>query len=400
EPTLLRRAAQKLKLMTDAAQRCQNRPSPELTVYGMRDILALLTEVAGGELVGVHDIYNARPEQKTVSITAAKVTEVLGSKYTDADVENALTRLTLPFSKKGSEFVVTPPFERGDITIPEDLVEEVGRILGYDRVKPTELRALTETPHTSHRNLIEAVRELMVAEGYNEVSTYSMVEKGDVELAQPLAADKGRLRTGFVVGHAKAAALNATNVPLFGVPDLRMFEVGHVWPKGKEKFALGATYWTGGKGAEKTIQAELARMKEKLEALVGKKVNALVEGNTVEFDMRELTATDAAPPLALTQKALSTFHPFSVYPFVLRDIAVWTPDGTKADAVENVIRMNAGGLLYRSDLFDSFSKGGETSYAFRLVFESMERTLTDDEVGELMEKVTTALETKEGWKVR
>jgi len=398
--TLIRKMSQALKLSTDASQRYQNRPSPELTAYGMREILALLKEVAGGEVAGVVDIYNTKRPMKSVSVTAQKISEVLGSDYSDNDIVGALKRLDLSFEKKGGEFVVTPPFERSDITIPEDLVEEVGRIIGYDRVKPAELPVLSAVPFTRHRALIEAVRELMVAEGYNEVSTYSMVENGDVELTSPLADDKKYLRTGLTLGHEKAIALNSTNLPLFDVPDLRMFEVGHVWPQGKEKFVLGVTYWVSGKGAEEKISAELKRMREKLEAVVGKKVGALESPNTIQFDMHDLTDTNATPAFTQTQEKLSSFRPFSVFPFVLRDIAVWTPDGTAADRVRDVIRSNAGELLHRCDMFDTFSKDGKISYAFRLVFQSMERTLSDDEVNVHMKTVTDALNEKEGWKVR
>jgi phenylalanyl-tRNA synthetase beta chain len=402
--TLIRKMSQALKLSTDAGQRYQNRPSPELTAYGMRNLLALIKEVAGGELIGVVDVYNQKPETRSVAVTTKQVSGLLGAEYSDGDVEDVLKRLDLTFTKKSDEFVVSPPFERTDIAIPEDLVEEVGRIIGYDRVPPTELPAEKDEKFTAHRNLIEAVREAVMAEGYNEISTYSMVEKGDVELVLPLADDKKYLRPDLATGHKKAIALNSTNLPLFNVPDLRMFEIGHVWPparpgKGDEKFALGITYWISGKGADKTIKDELTRIHTKLEELTTRKVKAKINGNTIEFDIHELTDTKTMPDIQLTSATLSPYHPFSIYPFVLRDIAVWTPEGTTAEAVAELIRDNAGALLFRSDIFDTFSKGGKTSYAFHLVFQSMDRTLSDEEVNGHMKTVTDALSAK-GWEVR
>jgi phenylalanyl-tRNA synthetase beta chain len=92
--------------------------------------------------------------------------------------------------------------------------------------------------------------------------------------------------------------------------------------------------------------------------------------------------------------------PFSRYPFIARDIAVWTPEGTLAESIENIIWDKAGALLKRVDQFDTFTKDGKTSYAFRLVFLSDERTLTDEEVHGHMRAVTDAMNGQEGWQVR
>jgi phenylalanyl-tRNA synthetase beta subunit len=99
------------------------------------------------------------------------------------------------------------------------------------------------------------------------------------------------------------------------------------------------------------------------------------------------------------QYRLGAYKPFSVYPFVLRDTALWVPAGTEANAIEDVIRGNAGELLVRLNQFDRFEKEGKVSLAFRLVFESMERTLTDEEVNGVMKSVTGAL-LKAGYTVR
>ncbi len=138
--TLIRKMSQSLKLFTDASQRYQNRPSPELTAYGMRDILVLITEVAGGELVGVVDIYNRKPERKSVSIIAKKVASVIGREYSDNDVADVLKRLGLSFEKQGDTFTVMPPFERNDIVIPED---PCGGGRAYHRVRQGRLGGVT-----------------------------------------------------------------------------------------------------------------------------------------------------------------------------------------------------------------------------------------------------------------
>jgi phenylalanyl-tRNA synthetase beta chain len=94
-----------------------------------------------------------------------------------------------------------------------------------------------------------------------------------------------------------------------------------------------------------------------------------------------------------------TYTPFSTYPFVSRDIALWCEEWVTAGDIDTLIKEEAGELLLHTTLFDEFKKEGKVSYAFRLVFQSFERTLTDDEIGIIMEKVTTAL-TNQGYTVR
>jgi phenylalanyl-tRNA synthetase beta chain len=98
--------------------------------------------------------------------------------------------------------------------------------------------------------------------------------------------------------------------------------------------------------------------------------------------------------------ALEKYREFSLFPFALRDVAVWTPSGTEESEVIAVILKEAGEHVARIDLFDRFEKEGRTSYAFRLVFESFTKTLSDEELVPAMERVTVALNAKDGWQVR
>lgn len=300
----------------------------------------------------------------------------------------------------GSRFVVTVPFERNDLRIREDLVEEVGRIIGYERIQPAVLPPMPEVVFTDKRRRIEALRSLLVQNGFNEISTYAMTDVGDVELALPLAEDKKYLRTNLAHEHAKAIQLNLPNLPLFGASDLRMFEVGHVWPKGEEKFVVGITYVAPGKGGDAKRDAMFAELQKQVRELLQRDIpEGSVHGNTVEFNMHELVEEGAVPSAPTIETKLGMFKPFSMYPFVLRDIALWVPEGTSVAEVEKVIVSNAGELLVRIDSFDTFTKEGKTSYAFHLVFQSIDRTLSDEDVHVPMTAVTAALSEKD-WQVR
>ncbi|MEK7530941.1 MAG: phenylalanine--tRNA ligase subunit beta [Patescibacteria group bacterium] len=395
--TLLRRASQALKIFTDASTRYQNRPSPELVGYGMRDVLALIKQVAGGELVGVVDEYPRKPVARTVSVTRKNIEEILGAEYSETVIEDVFARLGFSFSKNGDAYVVTPPFERIDINVMQDLVEEVGRIAGYDHVATKAMTASGSVPKNEVIAACNAVRDILAKEGYSEISSYVFQDVGDVEMAKPLADDKKFLRPSFERGHMRAIEQNGPNLPLFNAKDLKLFEIGAVWPKGKEKLILGVTHWTPEKSANKKTDAALGAVSEFLSAAAGKPLSSARIGNTLQFEISQLigvlSATNAKPPSL-------TYQQFSLYPFVLRDIAVWVPDGVAASAVESIIREKAGALLKRCDLFDTFSKEGRTSYAYRLVFQSMDKTLTDAEVNAWMKVVTDTLHEQLNWQVR
>jgi len=371
--TLIRRTSQRLKLLTDASLRYQNRPSPELTAYGMREVLALIKEVAGGELVGVVDVFPKKAELKKVSVTAEEVSRLLGAIYSDASLDDTFTRLDLPFTKKGSVFTVAPPFERTDIAIPEDLIEEVGRIIGYDKLPAAELPATTGTPDQSRFRGIERMKDMLVEQGFTEVSTQSFAKKGDVYLANPLDKTMPALRVNLEENLKAALERTKQYAPLVLPPTEKpkLFEVGTVFPEAGEYMELRMTErvpeW--GDKAETSDNLSVAKLED-----YGK---------------------DYSPK----RYGLGAYKPFSPYPFVLRDIALWVSTGTDVGFTKSHIEEAAGPLLKRCDLFDTFEKEGKTSYAFRLVFDSMERTLTDEEINKLMEAVVAAA-AKEGWQVR
>jgi phenylalanyl-tRNA synthetase beta chain len=367
---LIRRVAQELHLFTDASQRFQNRPHPLLVEYGMRDVLALITEVAGGEVVGVTDVSAAHTMAAPVSVSLVRINSLLGSSYTTTEVESAFTRLGLPCATQADTFTVIPPFERTDLTIPEDLIEEVGRIMGYDEIPARELPPLTETPDQARYRGIERMKDQLVEQGFIEVSTQSFAREGAVVLANPLDIEKPALRTSLEENLSEALAKAKYVAPLVLAPKQKpkLFEVGTVFPKEGEYLEL--------------------RMTEQA-----------WEGVPTHDNLSVAKLEDYGKDYEPKSYPLSAFAPFSVYPFITRDIAFWAPSGTDEVPTQSLIRTHAGELCTRVDLFDRFEKEGRTSLGYRLVFQSTERTLTDEEVNTLMEPVIEAL-IGQGFEVR
>jgi phenylalanyl-tRNA synthetase beta chain len=178
------------------------------------------------------------------------------------------------------------------------------------------------------------------------------------------------------------------------VADVRLFELGTVFAKDGERLSLVLGY-APVSGKKQKVLEEIAAELGALLNLSLSSADSVLEVPLGEADLEKLG--EGYEPRGV---ALEKYKEFSLYPFALRDVAVWTPSGTEESEVVAVILKEAGEHVARIDLFDRFEKEGRTSYAFRLVFESFTKTLSDEELVPAMERVTAALNGKDGWQVR
>ncbi len=324
------------------------------------------TEGVARELAAILDLplndatepdYSGAP---TVAVTVAGINMVLGSDFSREDLLDVLGRLRFKVEEDGDTLHVTAPLPRTDIAILEDVAEEVGQVLGYDHIAPVELPPIKGKPDQARFRGIEKVKDWLVERGFSEISTQSFAVKGDIKLANPMDKTHPYLRTNLDENMKDALAKARHYAPLVLMPGQKpkLFEVGNVFPKAGEHLAVATS--------------------EPVPDLPAIEDNASYEPQRVE---------------------LGAFKPFSPYPFTTRDIAFWMPAETDSNAVERMIRENAGELLVRLDQFDRFEKERKVSLAFRLVFQSFDRTLTDDEVNAIMEKISAAL-AAQGYEVR
>lgn len=366
-PVHTRKAAQRFNQRTEAAKRFENEMPDDLALYGIQAVAELVRDVAGGEIVGYGIKRAHSAELPKISVSLSEINEALGTVFSETQVEDVFRKLEFAYEKREGSYFVTPTFERLDIVIPEDLIEEVGRIVGYDKVIAAELSAFPKQPEVNQLFAAsERVREDLIAKGYSEVYTSVFSEKGERQVLNKVGGGKSYLRSNLTDGLTEALERNIHNKDLLGLTEVKLFEIGTIWPKaGAEEIVVG-------------VIGEKEKPHEK----------------PLSTYVQEISLYDT-----FLSSRTERYRSFSRYPSITRDVAMWIPTDIKPEAIESMIRSHAGELLIRIDLFDTFEKGGKTSFAFRLVFQSFDKTLTDDDANHRMESVYKALKA-EGYDIR
>jgi phenylalanyl-tRNA synthetase beta subunit len=306
-------------------------------------------------------------------------------------------------------YVVRVPLVRLDVRTKEDLAEEIGRIIGYDTLTPV-LPKLSRVGLLPKRTYYEnKVREILFACGFSEVITYTFGDRGEVELVKGLADDKEKLRSSLGDGIYEACSRNMHNTPLLGKKSIALFEFGNVFKEGKESKHFSLALDDSNK--KNTFIKEIEMITEDIRRVLGlANIPNDVFSNkpyVIEIDFDTLIETLEEPSTyeAPTFAALPpvTYKTVSPYPFIARDIAMWVPASVTWEHVLSLCHQVRNPLVVRVDLFDTFSKTIEgvakTSYAFRLVFQSNDKTLTDEEVYPHMEEYY-ALFRSNGYEIR
>lgn len=377
-PVAVRKTARRLGLLSDSAKRFENDLSPTLCDFGMRELTGLILEIcpeAGFE--DVIDIYPNKQEERMVKVSKDYIDKVLGIEVPEKEFEKILSNYKFEFKKEGSEYSIKIPDLRLDLVNKEDFAEEIGRVYGYDKVKP-ELPKINFTPKKNEQyEKISNAREILINAGYREVMTYAFAEKGDVEVLAS-ASDKKFLRTNLTDGLKKSHELNKVNAPFLGVDEIKIFEIGTVFAKDGEE-----------------VHICFANKKEVKEM----PLNKFISDNSSPEEHGYFSAEkflELAPSRSLVspeENSLSSyFKLWSSYPFIVRDIACWVPEATDENILSDIYKEFGTELLQgEPKLVDKFAKDGKISYAFRLIFQSYDRTLTVEEVNQIIAKITEKL---------
>ncbi|MEK7095599.1 MAG: phenylalanine--tRNA ligase subunit beta [Patescibacteria group bacterium] len=374
DPVFARKTGQALNIVTDARKRFENDLSPTLAPYAMRELSALIAEMCPeATFEDIVDTYPQEQEERKLSFSISKISKILGVEVSLIEVGNILERYHIGYKNDGDMFEIVVPPMRLDLNIEEDMAEEIGRIIGYDRVLGSVPQIEFKTKGNETYAKISLARNKLLDDGYSEVMTYVFCDKGEVEVMQS-ASDKKFLRTNLTDGVKESLKLNKTNAPLLGLADVKIFEIGTVFLKDHEEIRV--CY-----GDKKEIK-ELS-------------LDEFVKNNPSN-PANPARTSDASPE----ENSLQKFRMWSLFPFIARDVAVWATSEAESQQIHEVIKESMGDMVVKGpDLFDTFTKEGKTSYAFKLIFQSYERTLTDVEVNEVMAKIADNIKAK-GWEVR
>lgn len=389
--TNIRKTAKRLGLRTDASIRYEHELTSHLVEPAMHYLTELLLECGGTpktKVGAVVDVYPRPEAAREITVTPHDVERLLGVSLSEEEIGKILDQIGLSW-KPG--LVVQVPPTRLDLALPADMVEEIGRVYGYDKIPGIVVPPLSKPTPLKSYFYSEEVRSLLAENGFSEVYTYSFVGSGEVEVQNPLAQGLGFMRAVLGSQISDRLAFNIKNKDLLELDEVRIFEIGTVYLKNEER---------------KHLVLGSSNKKTDLAAFLLWPVENLYKGseNILEVNFTQLLESlpdaGALSDLEKYPTAPGGYAPINPYPCVSRDVAVFVPSGTAEAEVIAVIDAEKGPLAVRGPrLFDRFEKEGKISYAFRLVFQAPDRTLTGEEVQERMDAISKAL-TEKGWQVR
>ena len=248
-PVTLAGKARSYGLHTDSSHRFERGVDSQLQRKAIERATALILEICGGEPGPVTEVVSPEhlPKQRQITLRAAKVSSLLGVVIADDHIEALLTRLGLQLEKQqgttGAQWRVLVPSWRFDIAIEEDLIEELGRIYGYDNLPVTTPDALLKMKQIDESTVpVTDIRRLLVSRGYQEAISFSFIdpqlhnwfdsERQAVALANPIASDLSVMRTSLLPGLVKTVAYNLNRQQ----SRVRLFETGQVFLNDSEGF--------------------------------------------------------------------------------------------------------------------------------------------------------------------
>src|SRR3972149_428422 len=234
DPVSIRKTAQALNVFTDARKRFENDLSAELGLYAMVELSALIAEMCPEAIFeDVVDIYPKKQEERKLSFSSDRISKILGLDVSIKEIEDILKRYVFKYVLNKNEFEIIIPPMRLDLVTEEDMAEEIGRVIGYDKLKG-EIPKINFKPQVNETySKISLARNKLLEDGYSEVMTYAFADKGEVSVLAS-ASDKTFLRANLADGLKESLKLNKINSPLLGLKEVKIFEIGVVWTSAEE----------------------------------------------------------------------------------------------------------------------------------------------------------------------
>lgn len=445
-PSVIAGKARRLGLSTDSSYRFERGVDFGNTRNALEYATQLILKICGGQAGEVTEVSGNLPERHPVKLRMSRLNSVLGIAFERAKVGQLLKQLGFSFSEDDASFTVTPPSYRFDIEIEEDLIEEVARLHGYDHIPATppvaNLNMLAAPEQQQHLN---ALRDALVANGYQEVVTYSFVDESwerdlmgnatPIKLKNPIASNLNVMRTGLWGGLLDALVYNLNRKQ----DRAFLFEVGAVYQQIGNAFQettriSGLAYgsdkpeqWAASNTevdffdvkahVESLISATLVYEKAEHSALhPGQSARILVDGNIVgwlgklhpkwqqHYDLPKNTFLFELDASAVMCKPLPVYQEVSKLMPVRRDLAVVLDENIAVQSVINEIYQAKIQHIQEVALFDLYQGKGiaenKKSLALSVLMHNTEQSLTDIAVDSSMNNLLQLLQRRFGAELR
>jgi len=458
-PISTRKTSKTLGLSTDASHRFERGVDPEGTVRAVNRAAVLMVELGEGTMVeGIIDEYPQPRKINRVSLSAARTHRLLGIRPDGGEIKKLLESIEFKIEKMTSDngdqqLVVVPPSYRMDISRPEDLMEEVARLAGYNNIPITFPAMPAEgRPQNHNLELRNRLKNLMTGFGFTEAITYSFVAEGScdrlrikpederrnfIHILNPLSEDQAVMRTSLATGLIETAVGNIARQ----IKNLKIFEIGKIFIKtGAEELPRESEFlaalWTGARhdaswhGRE--IQCDFYDLKGVAEGLIGAlkleniRFTAMAEGDCEytrpgytasilagdtpvglvgEIDPQVRDTFDLKQPAYILELDLDQIYsiipqtksskPIPKFPAIYRDITIIVDRNIETQTVLETVGKIREPLVESLHLFDVFEgkpiAAGNKSVSFRITYRSSEKTLEDDDVNDLHKSITEHL---------
>lgn len=450
--TSIRFTARRYNLQTDAAYRFERDIDPNFVDIAMTRVIELIEELAGGEIVSMTDVYPNVIKPWQVELSLEHVRKLLGVDISAKEVVGILERLGMDVDNNNGTLICIIPTRRRDLQTSEDLIEEIGRVYGYNRIEPIAVQATVQSPKRNEQRFFERrLKEIAVQDGFSEIRGYSFYSQDDanalgigemrhISLMNPASPEQAILRNTLASG-----LLKAERKSLSYFKEVRVFEVGRIYKdRGKtlpqeefyfggavatkndsgeqfyelkglidnflESFGISGYYYDdvfdekeGGKHLDlhSSRRALLKNNKGEIIGWLGeidKKVTKYFGLKNVRVALCEINIDKLRDKV----EEIMAYQPLSKFPFMERDLSVIVSKKLRVKEVEDVLFKAGGKLIKDVDLFDLYNneQAGEKSMAFHLIFGDEEKTLETEEVDNKMTEIIKTVEDELGVEVK
>jgi phenylalanyl-tRNA synthetase beta chain len=421
-PDMIRKTTQRHGIRTDASKIYENNLTTSKAADVLRVFKKLLVDDCGDKMSieFVADIINLEDIAQSVNIKLADINSIGGINLKLEEVLVILEKLNFKVTINGDVLEVLPPKDRLDLKIKQDIAEEVIRIYGLDNIVSIEPVIKNKYKYDTYFLVENKIRKILLVKGYSDIFTYTFRDRGEIKVLKAVAEDKNFLRDNLTLSAMETYEKNKNYTAIYEEELLKFFEIGSVFKSAGEERRCVLVCEDGKKKSkylsdlENTLRDILNSFDMQsvdTESVIKNKNEKLA---SLEFDIDLIVEYVEKNEIQINFEETNTFTEikninyknYSLYPFITRDVSMWIPSAVKFEEIKlNLENLNLNNFLkvYKFDEFTPTDENnvnhGKTSIAFRIIFQSHDKTLTDVEVEQEMISINKYLADR-GFEVR